>query len=100
MGTIGVIPASPGHDVIRVWVDEDTFATFSERWPVIAWRIMDGWAEPICTEPRSSNQREFFVQPDGRLANIDGEGFCEDIEEALEHCVASAKEAAAMRAKR
>lgn len=98
--TIGVIPALPGQTVIRIWVDEDTFEVFSERWPVIAWRVYAGWAEPICTELRCSNEREFFVQPDGRLANLDGEGFYAEIGEAMADCIAEVRRLVSARAKR
>lgn len=103
--TIGVIPANPGQIVIRIWVNrykplDINAETTVERWPVIAWRIMDGWAEPICTSPPEfETDAEFFLQPDGRLAGLGDHGVYDGIEEAKQACILAAMRRAAMRAK-
>lgn len=94
---LAIIPANPGQTIVRIWVDFD-LETFVEHWPVIAWRIMDGWAEPVCTHPKSlEEQAEFFIQPDGRLADLDGEEVFDDVAAARASMVAAYKREAAER---
>lgn len=92
---VAVIPAQPGQTIVRVWVDADMVPVV-EHWPVIAWLVMDGWAEPVCTHPKSfDDEAEFFIQPDGRLAELDGEEVFPDVETAIARMVADAKGLAA-----
>lgn len=80
---IGVIPATPGQTVIRIWVDTDDYVPVIERWPVIAWRVYDEWAEPICTSAKTIvTEEEFFVQPDGKLAEVGGDHVCDTLDDA------------------
>lgn len=81
---LGIIPASPGQTIVRIWVDTDDMTPIVEHWPVIAWRVMDGWAEPVCTHAKSfDDQTELFVQPDGKLADLDGDEVFETLEKAV-----------------
>lgn len=46
-----VIPAAPGHWALRYWPDEnDPKEDCVTRWPVVAWRIVNGKASPVTND--------------------------------------------------
>lgn len=84
------IPATPGQEIVRIWIDPRDMTPRVERWAVIAWRVYPEYVAPVCFQEPSSDDAEFVVRPDGWLIGIAEASWYPNVEAAQAELLAKA----------
>ena len=91
-----VVPAAPGATATLLTVFDDAGRpteadVFTERVPIIAWRIGRYGSRPVLIEPPASNEHVLIEMPDGRLMAPDYAPFS-TVDAAKQHFLTAAQD--------